>query len=90
MKRRNLEEQIRLAKSFERSELNGAEFSSQLGIHPDTLRRWCQKRREQRESKAVTAEFTEAKVIEDASTSKEPEVEVALPFGVTLRFFGVQ
>lgn len=89
-KRRSPKSQMALARSFERSELNCAEFSQKVGVHPSTLQRWCQRLQQARKPKAVTAEFTEVEVLATPTVSSQPSVEVELPFGVTLRFFGVQ
>ena len=89
-KRRSPKSQLALARAFERSELNSREFSQKVGVHPSTLQRWCQRLRKGTEPRALVNEFTDVEVIETSAVSRQPSVEMALPFGVTLRFFGVQ
>lgn len=89
-KRRSPKSQLALARSFQRSELSRAEFSQKVGVHPSTVKRWCQLLRDTKGPELTTAEFAEVTVVETPSSKCKPDVEVTLPFGVTLRFFGVQ
>ena len=77
-----------LARSYKLGSLRRTEFARKVGVHPSTLDVWCRRLRKEGEPEAVTAEFTEVTVTEVPEPSIQPDVEVELPFGVTLRFFG--
>ncbi len=85
---------LEMVRRFEQSTLSKKEFCRLEGVPRTTLDYW---RRRAQHSKVAEAGFIEVVTTEDAtstavevySQTRQPQVELELPFGVKLRFFGV-
>lgn len=91
MKKEDLRrDRLEMVRRFHRSEMSRAEFSKAEGIPVSTLDYWRARTRSPRNETADAEPFIEVEV-EDVTTARayrEPSLEVELPMGIKLRFFG--
>lgn len=83
-------QRLELVKGFRESGLSRAEFCRHHGLPVSTFDYWRRAARIEEAESTVDGHFVEVHV-EDAhqETEPRPEMEVELPYGVKLRFFGV-
>lgn len=87
-KRRDLKQQLELARKFERSSLSRKEFAKMHGVCPNTVDLW-RRRLKNAECDTMDAEFTELTVAETPNEQHlDTLVELDLPHGVKLRIYG--
>lgn len=83
-------ERFALARAFEASNLTKAEYCRRHGLSVNSLSYWS-RAAAKAESEALEATFFEIQVTDSAPVappSRQPDLEVDLPLGVKLRFFG--
>ena len=81
-----------LVKSFPESGLSRAEFCRRHGLTVNSFNYWLKEMRIQGVGSITDTEFVEVQIAEDPEFTRVPrqaEVELELPHGVKLRFFGV-
>ena len=87
-KRRDLKQQLELARKFERSSFSRQEFAKMHGVCASTLDLW-RRHLKTRELDTVDAEFTELTIVEaPEKRAADLVVELELPHGVKLRIYG--
>ena len=87
---RERRERLALARAFETSNLSKAEYCRRHGFSAGSLDYWCREARKEQVGGIVEA-FFEVQVADSAPASlplRQPDLEVELPLGVKLRFFG--
>ena len=89
---RQRRERLALARGFETSKLSKAKYCRQHGLSVNSLNYWIGEATKE-ESRAVETAFYEIKVTDAPVSSRQepprqPDLEVELPLGVKLRFFG--
>lgn len=88
---RERRERLALARAFETSGLTKVDYGRQHGISANSLDYWCREaHKEKLEKETVEAAFFQVQVEDGppAATPRQPDLEVELPLGVKLRFFG--
>lgn len=82
-------ERFALARRFRSSNLSKAEYCRRNGLSVNILDYWLREAAKE-ESGIVEAAFFEIQVADSgpAAPARQPELEVELPLGVKLRFFG--
>lgn len=90
--KRQKDERRALARRFEQSELSKTDYARQHGLSVNSLNYWIGEATKE-ESRAVETAFYEIKVTDGPVSSRQdpprqPDLEVELPLGVKLRFFG--
>lgn len=83
-------ERFALARAFGTSELTKAEYCRRHGLSTNSLDHWIREAAKQ-DSETIEGAFYEIQVAADAPTAfqaRQPDLEVDLPLGVKLRFFG--
>ena len=81
-----------LVKSFPKSGLSRAEFCRLHGLTVNSFNYWLKEWRFQTGGSITDAEFVEVQIAESPEPTRvhrQPDVELELPHGVKLRFFGV-
>lgn len=79
-----------LARAFEHSDLTKREYCRRHGLSVNSLDYWTREAAKER-SEVLEAAFFEVQVTDSAPVtppSCQPDLEVELPMGVKLRFFG--
>ncbi len=87
---RQRRERLALARGFETSKLSKAKYCRQHGLSVNSLDHWLREATKE-ERGAVEATFFEVQVSDGPTSvsSRQPDLEVELPLGVKLRFFGM-
>ncbi|MCA9778463.1 MAG: hypothetical protein KC800_17165 [Candidatus Eremiobacteraeota bacterium] len=85
-KRRDLKQQLELARKFEQGSLSREEFAKMHGVCMNTVDLW-RRRLKTAECDTMDAEFTELTVMETSNEQRHTLVELELP-GVKLRIYG--
>ena len=81
-----------LVKSFPESGLSRAEFCRRHGLTVNSFNYWLKEMRIQGAESITDAKFVEVQIAENPEftrISQQADVELELPHGVKLRFFGV-
>ena len=84
------ESKLEMARRYESGSLSKAAFCRSEKVSTGSLDHWVRVLRQERLGDFVEASFVEVEVSAAPPRSERPHVEVELPFGVKLRFFGVQ
>lgn len=83
-------ERLALARAFGQSNLTKAEYCRRHGLSVNSLGYWIREAAKEK-SESLEAAFFEVQVTDSAPvtpSSSQPDLEVELPMGVKLRFFG--
>jgi hypothetical protein len=87
---RERRERFALARAFEHSNMTKAEYCRRHGLSVNSFDYWSREAAKE-EPQALEPTFFEIQVTDSqpvAATPRQPDLEVELPLGVKLRFFG--
>lgn len=81
------EMRLAMARRYEEGELTKVRFCELEGVSPSNLDYWRRQLRDETQEGFLEAEFSELKPT-TTPQPRAPQIEIELPFGVTLRIFG--
>jgi hypothetical protein len=81
---------LALARGFDASNLTKAEYCRRHGLSANSFAYWYSESKKTQPEGIVEAAFFQVQVEDGprAASSRQPDLEVELPLGVKLRFFG--
>lgn len=89
---RERRERFALARAFGQSNLTKAEYCRRHGFSAGSFDYWCREARKEKNG-GIEEAFFEVQVADSTPVtrpSRQPDLEVELPLGVKLRFFGTE
>lgn len=87
---RERQHRLALARGFDASNLTKVEYCRRHGLSANSFAYWYSQAKDQQSEGIVESAFFQVQVEDGppAATSRKPDLEVELPLGVKLRFFG--